>query len=217
MFNVTESWIMPVNLVFFLFLAMNMYLGYRTGVLRRVIALVGTVVSFYGSWLVAGIVSEYVRIVPRSWIPFDNFKYSQLISRFVNEVAWYVILFVAVRFIFFLIDIAARGLQKIGPVHIASSILGMVFSVVETCMLVLAVCVVLNSPFFTNGNELMEKSVLGTVKGIGESVLQEVVSPVIESDAFAQLYNDASNLTQEQLDNLRAWMEERGYEDIEFQ
>ena len=66
MFNVTESWIMPVNLVFFLFLAMNMYLGYRTGVLRRVIALVGTVVSFYGSWLVAGIVSDLILKHPKN-------------------------------------------------------------------------------------------------------------------------------------------------------
>ena len=217
MIQAKDSWIMAANILVLAVLLVNIYAGYRTGVLRRIVALLGTVVSFYGSWFLGTLFSEYIRIVPRSWVQGIDFKYSSVLSRYVNETAWLILLFVVFRFIFFLIDIGIKGIQKNSKtVHVISSALGAIVGVVETVALVLVACVVIDSPFIVGGTKVVNDSFLGSIKDIAEEQIAEYITPVLDADAFGQLYNNASALTQEQRQNLAEWMESRGYEDISF-
>ncbi|MBR2810208.1 MAG: CvpA family protein [Solobacterium sp.] len=208
---------MAANILVLAVLLVNIYAGYRTGVLRRIVALLGTVVSFYGSWFLGTLFSEYIRIVPRSWVQGIDFKYSSVLSRYINETAWLILLFVVFRFIFFLIDIGIKGIQKNSKtVHVISSALGAIVGVVETVALVLVACVIIDSPFIVGGTKVVNDSFLGSIKDIAEEQIAAYITPVLDADAFGQLYNNASALTQEQRQNLAEWMESRGYEDISF-
>ena len=217
MIQAKDSWIMAANILVLAVLLVNIYAGYRTGVLRRIVALLGTVVSFYGSWFLGTLFSEYIRIVPRSWVQGIDFKYSSVLSRYINETAWLILLFVVFRFIFFLIDIGIKGIQKNSKtVHVISSALGAIVGVVETVALVLVACVIIDSPFIVGGTKVVNDSFLGSIKDIAEEQIAAYITPVLDADAFGQLYNNASALTQEQRQNLAEWMESRGYEDISF-
>ena len=65
-----------ITAVFLLFF----FMGMHKGLLRQAVSLIGTIASFYGSWLVSSVLAQYIRIWPQEWAILQDTPYAEAAS-----------------------------------------------------------------------------------------------------------------------------------------
>ncbi|MCR5794723.1 MAG: CvpA family protein [Solobacterium sp.] len=216
MFTVNDSWMLPVNIAVILLVAFHIYHGGKIGFFRKIVSMFGTVISFAGAWFFSPVFADLIRIVPLDRIVLEYGQFNQLIMNFLNQFLWFLALFILLRFIFFLIGMAAKGLQELPFIHFLSVVLGGILGFLEGILWVLILGMVLSSPVFAGGGTLVNETLPGMVRHVTSSLTDEYIAPFLETESFAQLYEDASKLTEEQKQMLREWLEQNGYEQIDL-
>jgi hypothetical protein len=120
------------------------------------------------------------------------------------------------RLIFIFIEMICRGLQDIPFIKEISIVLGGGLGAAEAMLFVLVFSIALNSPFFNNGNAAVEKTMVGKINEVTGMVYEKLLEPLADADAFNQAYENASQMTNEQREKLREWLEKQGYKsDVE--
>ena len=84
----------------------------------------------------------------------------------------------------------------------------------EGTILILAMSLICNTPLFSNGNMLVEKTLAKEVNGLVTMAFDRFSLPVVDAEAFNQIYEDASKLTEEQKQAVEEWLKERGFEEL---
>ncbi len=211
MFQVAENWLMPVNIGVVLLFIICIIIGAKKGFLLMIVSMAGTVVSFFGAWFLGGILADYIRLWPRKWAILQNTPIAAASWQFMNQICWFLTLFVILRLIFEFINMICRGLQDIPFIKEVSAFLGGVVGIAEAMVFVLAFSIALNSPLFENGQMAVDQTLVGKVNEISGKVYDKLLQPMVDADAFQQAYQNASDMTNEQRENLKRWLEEKGY------
>ncbi len=211
MFEVTESWLMPVNIgVVVLFLGLILW-GAHKGFLLMIVSLIGTVASFFGAWFLGGILADYIRLWPREWALMQNTPIAAASWQFMNQICWFLALFLVLRIIFMFITMICKGLQDVPVIKQISMILGGALGAAEAMIFVLVISIGFNSPLFKNGEMAVEKTFIAKVNEISGKVYDKLLEPMVDADAFNRAYENAAEMTNEQRENLKRWLEEKGY------
>ena len=211
MFEVAENWIMPVNIaVILVFLGLMLY-GAKKGFLLMIVSLVGTAASFFGAWFFGGILADYIRLWPRQWALMQNTPIAAASWQFMNQICWFLTLFVVFRIIFGFITMICRGLQDVPLLKQISIVLGGALGVAEAMLFVLVLSIAFNSPLFKNGEMAVEKTLIAKVNEVSGKIYDGLLQPMVDADAFNKAYENAAEMTNEQRENLRRWLEEKGY------
>ena len=211
MFEVTQSWMMPVNIgVILIFLGLILW-GAHQGFLLMIVSLLGTVASFFGAWFLGGILADYIRLWPRQWAVLQNTPLAAASWQFMNQVCWFLALFVVLRIIFMFITMMAKGLQDVPLIKQISQVLGGAVGAAEAMIFVLVLSIAFNSPLFKNGETAVQNALSANVNEISGKVYDKLLDPMMDADAFNRAYENAAEMTNEQRDNLRRWLEEKGY------
>lgn len=216
MFAVNDSWMLPVNIAVILLVAFHIYHGGKIGFLRKIVSIAGTVISFAGAWFFSSVLGDLIRIVPLDKIILEYGQFNQLILNFLNQFLWFLALFILFRFIFFLIGLAAKGLQELPFIDFLSTLLGGALGFIEGVVWVLIFGMILSSPIFDGGGTLVNETLPGVVRQVTSSFTDEYIAPFLETESIAQLYEDASKLSEEQKKMLKEWLEENGYDQIDL-
>ena len=64
MFTLQENWAIYFSAFIVIFFILKAAQGYNTGILRRLIGLVGSIISYWVAWILCGVFAKYVNIVP---------------------------------------------------------------------------------------------------------------------------------------------------------
>ena len=156
---IKEEWFMYINIAVILFIVLSVMIGYKTGFIRRTVSLFGTFVSFYGAWFLSDTFSHYISLMPKNLMPAANVIGTEALYQFLNQVCWYGVLFLVIKFLFFLLDLIIKSVQRISVVKTLSGILGSILGFLESIVLILIlnfwftiryVCRHFN--YFQNGN-----------------------------------------------------------------
>ena len=187
MFTLQENWAIYFSAFVVLFFVLKAAQGYNTGILRRLIGLVGSIISYWIAWILCGVFAKYINIVSAKSLGLSGTPFEAIAKTYVNQIAWFILLFLVLRILFFVVDRIAKGVHKVPGLHAVSALLGAAFGV------------------------LVENSLIKQVNQVTEMVAKDYLGPLFSSEGFSKLGEDTKSLTDLQRNAVENWLKENGF------
>lgn len=211
MFTLQENWAIYFSAFVVLFFVLKAAQGYNTGILRRLIGLVGSIISYWIAWILCGVFAKYINIVSVKSLGLSGTPFEAIAKTYVNQIAWFILLFLVLRILFFVVDRIAKGVHKVPGLHAVSALLGAAFGVLEAFVWIVVITVLLHTPLFKNGSYIVENSLIKQVNQVTEMVAKDYLGPLFSSEGFSKLGEDTKSLTDLQRNAVENWLKENGF------
>ena len=211
MFTLQENWAIYFSAFVVIFFILKAAQGYNTGILRRLIGLVGSIISYWIAWILCGVFAKYINIVSAKSLGLSGTPFEAIAKIYVNQIAWFILLFLVLRILFFVVDRIAKGVHKVPGLHAVSALLGAAFGVLEAFVWIVVITVLLHTPLFKNGSYIVENSLIKQVNQVTEMVAKDYLGPLFSSEGFSKLGEDTKSLTDLQRNAVENWLKENGF------
>ena len=211
MFTLQENWAIYFSAFVVIFFILKAAQGYNTGILRRLIGLVGSVISYWIAWILCGVFAKYINIVSVKSLGISGTPFEAIAKTYVNQIAWFILLFLVLRILFFVVDRIAKGVHKVPGLHAVSALLGAAFGVLEAFVWMVVITVLLHTPLFKNGSYIVENSLIKQVNQVTELVAKDYLGPLFSSEGFSKIGEDTKSLTDLQRNAVENWLKENGF------
>ena len=211
MFTLQENWAIYFSAFVVLFFVLKAAQGYNTGILRRLIGLVGSIISYWIAWILCGVFAKYINIVSAKSLGLSGTPFEAIAKTYVNQIAWFILLFLVLRILFFVVDRIAKGVHKVPGLHAVSALLGAAFGVLEAFVWMVVITVLLHTPLFKNGSYIVENSLIKQVNQVTEMVAKDYLGPLFSSEGFSKIGEDTKSLTDLQRNAVENWLKENGF------
>ena len=211
MFTLQENWAIYFSAFVVIFFVLKAAQGYNTGILRRLIGLVGSIISYWIAWILCGVFAKYINIVSAKSLGLSGTPFEAIAKTYVNQIAWFILLFLVLRILFFVVDRIAKGVHKVPGLHAVSALLGAAFGVLEAFVWIVVITVFLHTPLFKNGSYIVENSLIKQVNQVTEMVAKDYLGPLFSSEGFSKLGEDTKSLTDLQRNAVENWLKENGF------
>lgn len=211
MFTLQENWAIYFSAFVVIFFVLKAAQGYNTGILRRLIGLVGSIISYWIAWILCGVFAKYINIISVNSLGLSGTPFEAIAKTYVNQIAWFILLFLVLRILFFMVDRIAKGVHKVPGLHAVSALLGAAFGVLEAFVWMVVITVLLHTPLFKNGSYIVENSLIKQVNQVTEMVAKDYLGPLFSSEGFSKIGEDTKSLTDLQRNAVENWLKENGF------
>ncbi len=211
MFTLQENWAIYFSAFVVIFYILKAAQGYNTGILRRLIGLVGSIISYWIAWILCGVFAKYINIISVTSLGLSGTPFEAIAKTYVNQIAWFILLFLVLRILFFMVDRIAKGVHKVPGLHAVSALLGAAFGVLEAFVWMVVITVLLHTPLFKNGSYIVENSLIKQVNQVTEMVAKDYLGPLFSSEGFSKMEEDTKSLTDLQRNAVENWLKENGF------
>lgn len=211
MFTLQENWAIYFSAFVVIFFILKAAQGYNTGILRRLIGLVGSIISYWIAWILCGVFAKYINIISVKSLGLSGTPFEAIAKTYVNQIAWFILLFLVLRILFFVVDRIAKGVYKVPGLHAVSALLGAAFGVLEAFVWMVVITVLLHTPLFKNGSYIVENSLIKQVNQVTEMVAKDYLGPLFSSEGFSKMEEDTKSLTDLQRNAVENWLKENGF------
>ena len=211
MFTLQENWAIYFSAFVVIFFILKAAQGYNTGILRRLIGLVGSIISYWIAWILCGVFAKYINIISVNSLGLSGTPFEAIAKTYVNQIAWFILLFLVLRILFFMVDRIAKGVHKVPGLHAVSALLGAAFGVLEAFVWMVVITVLLHTPLFKNGSYIVENSLIKQVNQVTEMVAKDYLGPLFSSEGFSKMEEDTKSLTDLQRNAVENWLKENGF------
>ena len=211
MFTLQENWAIYFSAFVVIFFVLKAAQGYNTGILRRLIGLVGSIISYWIAWILCGVFAKYINIISVKSLGLAGTPFEAIAKTYVNQIAWFILLFLVLRILFFMVDRIAKGVHKVPGLHAVSAVLGAAFGVLEAFVWMVVITVLLHTPLFKNGSYIVENSLIKQVNQVTEMVAKDYLGPLFSSEGFSKIGEDTKSLTDLQRNAVENWLKENGF------
>ena len=211
MFTLQENWAIYFSAFVVIFFILKAAQGYNTGILRRLIGLVGSIISYWIAWILCGVFAKYINIISVKSLGLSGTPFEAIAKTYVNQIAWFILLFLVLRILFFVVDRIAKGVHKVPGLHAVSALLGAAFGVLEAFVWMVVITVLLHTPLFKNGSYIVENSLIKQVNQVTELVAKDYLGPLFSSEGFSKIGKDTKSLTDLQRNAVENWLKENGF------
>ena len=211
MFTLQENWAIYFSAFVVIFFILKAAQGYNTGILRRLIGLVGSIISYWIAWILCGVFAKYINIISVKSLGLSGTPFEAIAKTYVNQIAWFILLFLVLRILFFMVDRIAKGVHKVPGLHAVSALLGAAFGVLEAFVWMVVITVLLHTPLFKNGSYIVENSLIKQVNQVTEMVAKDYLGPLFSSEGFSKMEEDTKSLTDLQRNAVENWLKENGF------
>ena len=211
MLTLQENWAIYFSAFVVIFFILKSAQGYNTGILRRLIGLVGSIISYWIAWILCGVFAKYINIISVKSLGLSGTPFEAIAKTYVNQIAWFILLFLVLRILFFVVDRIAKGVHKVPGLHAVSALLGAAFGVLEAFVWMVVITVLLHTPLFKNGSYIVENSLIKQVNQVTEMVAKDYLGPLFSSEGFSKMEEDTKSLTDLQRNAVENWLKENGF------
>lgn len=211
MFTLQENWAIYFSAFVVIFFILKAAQGYNTGILRRLIGLVGSIISYWIAWILCGVFAKYINIISVKSLGLSGTPFEAVAKTYVNQIAWFILLFLVLRILFFMVDRIAKGVHKVPGLHAVSALLGAAFGVLEAFVWMVVITVLLHTPLFKNGSYIVDNSLIKQVNQVTEMVAKDYLGPLFSSEGFSKIGEDTKSLTDLQRNAVENWLKENGF------
>ena len=211
MFTLQENWAIYFSAFVVIFFLLKAAQGYNTGILRRLIGLVGSIISYWIAWILCGVFAKYINIISVKSLGLSGTPFEAVAKTYVNQIAWFILLFLVLRILFFVVDRIAKGVHKVPGLHAVSALLGAAFGVLEAFVWMVVITVLLHTPLFKNGSYIVENSLIKQVNQVTEMVAKDYLGPLFSSEGFSKMEEDTKSVTDLQRNAVENWLKENGF------
>lgn len=221
MITVNADQSMILNIIAIILIVFLCIQGFRKGLIRSILSLIGTILSYYLAWLISKSLAEYFPIITN--ITIDSLPelitqsdlYQNLIVNGIDRIIWFLIMFFALRIILFVLDKILKQIHEIPGIHMISGILGMLFGFIESVVWLVVLAIILETPLFNGGKELVDHSILSPVKEASTNAFSSFTTPLTMMDDISSLEENIDTFTQDQLQQLQKYLEESEGTDVD--
>lgn len=197
MFTVDEKWIPIINAITAGIFLLCFFRGWKKGVLRMLISLLGTIISLFGAWYLSPSIAKSFSLWPTSMTPLQDTLFASQVYGLFNRIACFFLLFILFRILFAVLDKIFKGLMKMPGFKQIMEILGGLLGIVEGVIWSMLLALLLSTPLFINGADAMDQSVLKTIQTTGNEVFSTAFKPLIEAEDTLRLISDAAEVAKE--------------------
>lgn len=205
--------IMLLNIGVLLLIALFIFSGYKNGFLLKVIGCVSYLVIIFVSWFLSPALAGMVQIYPLELTPFAGTFIQPFFYQTLNRITIFFLVFIALCIIVSLVKPLFKGLGKIPILSQINTILGVVFGFLQALIACMVITLIFHTPIFTNGTQVIEKSVLKPIDQINEKVLFVVSDTIAQWDSLQKIITPSETLLDEDYQNINEWMRRQGIED----
>ena len=215
MITIPETWIQGINIAVLVFCLVFLIRGARKGVLLQILSTFGTLAAFLGAWRYCSFAQAYMNLWPTGWNPFaGNALLEKAAYVYLNETAWFFLLFILIRLFFKLLEKLADGLSSLPVIRELSAILGGALGLVCATVWLLLFSMILHTPLFANGPEIFENTLLKKADSAAALVSEAIDAPLTSTEVFSRLYRDYKNLDGRDKEYLSKWLSDHGFEPL---
>ncbi len=187
--------------------------GVKTGFFMQLVNMVSIILSLFISNYVSVVIADYIKIWPEK-IGINEYEiFNKLFYNRLNQIAWFLVIFVVVLIIFLIIKSTIKVVQKMPLLKEISQIFGGLLGILFANLWVLLVIFVLNLPIIPNGHNYVNKTFLKNIKDINATVMGDYITPILETEDFNGLIKKIEELNEEDKSWLREWLENNNIED----
>lgn len=207
------NFIMMINLIVLfgtLFLCAS---GYKHGFLFKILSCISFVVIVFVAWNLAELL-KFIEIIPKEWAPFMDTNLAPYFYGLLNKLFIFVVFVIIFSLLILILRPIAKVLGDLPIIHSINRLFGLIFGLVQSAIIIFVVTFLLTTPLFTNGNEIIQGSVLKFVEPIQKDLFELVLPSMIDYQMIRQI-NEAKT-SMENLEQLEMWLNQKGFshEDI---
>lgn len=210
MISVDKNWIFIINVIVVAIFVICVVKGWKRGALRMILEIGGTLIAVYLAYVSSNMFAGMYDVWPEKWIPENLSLISGAVYPLFNRIAWFFIVFLAVKVILFVLDKVLKIMQKVPVWKQIMSILGSLLGLVEGWIWCMILSLVLCTPLFSNGATIADKTWLNTIQLKENSTLTTILKPFYETQDIMKIFSDINDVTNEQMDVLQDYLEKNG-------
>ena len=194
------------NYIIFALLAIQVFMGYRKGLVYQVFNLIGVLAAILISWYFSPVLAGKYKIYPENFAPFAGTDLGSIFYEKINSLCWYAVLFVIVVLLLMLIKPLMKVLTNLPILKTVNHITGAIFSLVPALVVWVLVAYFFGTPLITNGQKVLDGTVLGPIYNATQNVITLTKQPYMTESAIQKLISNSNSLTQEDVETLWDWL-----------
>lgn len=213
MITFPSDWMIYLNGVIIIWFLIDLYRGYKRGMLLQIVDVVGTFVALFAAWLLSPAFSKvitFVKLDGNGLVTINQFVGNQ-----VNRLIWFVVLFVVIRILLLLVTPLASFISKMPLIKQVNSAIGGVFAVVMFGVKLMIAILLLSTPLIINGQDVVNNTWLKQVNEVGQPVLVFVDDFIVRNDAIQSIIME-QKLPDEQEQAMVKWLTDNNFTDQEI-
>ncbi len=215
MIEIPVNWIQPIDIGLIILYIIFLFLGAKKGFFLQIVSTAGTILSALIGWRYCSVADDFFRLWPKDLTPVNGTFLADAFADFMNEAVWFLVLFIALRIIFLMLERLVSGLKDLPLIREISTLLGAALGVAAATVWVLVLCYVLNMPIFENGRKIVNDTYLGLIRNTSAQVLRDAGLQLDYAESINKLYTDFSSMDDRDQQLVRDWLIEHGYETID--
>ena len=213
MITFPSDWMIYLNGVIIIWFLIDLYRGYKRGMLLQIVDVVGTFVALFAAWLLSPAFSKvitFVKLDGNGLVTINQFVGNQ-----VNRLIWFVVLFVVIRILLLLVTPLASFISKMPLIKQVNSAIGGVFAVVMFGVKLMIAILLLSTPLIINGQDVVNNTWLKQVNEVGQPVLAIVDDFIVRNDAIQSIIME-QKLPDEQEQAMVKWLTDNNFTEQEI-
>lgn len=201
---ISSDLFMIVNIVVVVAVLLAIFIGYKKGMVYELLSLCSFIVAFLLAYILSPIFSKHFALFETG----QDFT-SMLMSGFINQVVWFVIIIIAVKLIFGIIIPLSSIISKLPLIGFINRLGGALVGIFNGFVWVLLLSLILSTPLFKNGNEVRENTLIKPVNVISDKVMVGLIDHFNDAKLNEELENQGLNI-EDIRDELEDWLYEKG-------
>lgn len=195
-----------INIAILVVLVLFVITGWRKGFLWKLISILSFFVTGILSWWLSAPLSNILHIYPAAWVPLAGTMLAPYIAAFLNRMMLFIVLFLLISISVKLLKPLFKFVQRIPVISTVNRIAGSALGAIQGILLLVIVSLFLRIPGWEAGNTIVKDSLLKHSDVVMDAALFYAREPLDALHAIQEGLANANTLTQEQIDDLRAWM-----------
>lgn len=210
--NLNSNYASIFDMILLGLLVILMIDGYRKGFFYKVLSCLSFFIVLIICWQITPAVSEVFKIFPKELAPFANTNLAGFFYVYANRAFIFVLLNVAFMLVLLILRPLGKLFQTMPVISWINACLGLVFGMVQSMLVFLAVYFVLSTPLVSNGNEFISSSILRYGKVMSDELLM-LAGDVIND---YQMIEKGEHADQQSLQEFKEWLVTKGISEKEL-
>ena len=195
-----------INIFLILVLVFSVFRGYRKGFIIQVIGFFSLILAAVVAWILYPSFGKLFQILPNSMAPFQTTNLKDFFYLKTNSILWFIILFfvalILIKFIAKVLDLISRA-----PIlNFINRVLGVGFSLINVLLISGLLVFGLSLPLFTNGQDVIEDSVLKYNENVVNKITGVIKSPIKQLQSVQEVIKKPKQAKANDVENMQEWL-----------
>ena len=211
--TIDMNFVIVINITIILLTLYWCYSGFNKGFLLKLLSCLSFVVVVFLSWNIAEFF-KFLHLLPKQWAPFASSELAPFFYDYANHIFIFILLVVVLSIALMVLRPIAKIIGDLPLISIFNRILGLFFGLAQSFIVIFLVTFLLTTPLFTNGTQVINKSILRYIEPLQEETIKILGTSMNDYAMFQQL-----NKSESDVDNalkIREWLQEKGFSDEEI-